>query len=574
MADIIAKIAAIRAAIFGKDVRENIASGIESINAEVINTTTRQGTIEGKQATLETTFNGLIINAGSSNAEIVAARNGEASLPVRLAKVDTQLAENLTHHSFLDQLKLKFIFGAKGDKITDDALAIQNYLNFVRDNGGGIAIIPDGGYYTTATIVVPANVTLSGTSLGTTLTSSNVEIIGSLSLSPVIESNGGGGSAQTSLRNISVTRVAGTIPSGVIGVKVASTDYSSLVDVNIFRHAIPLSIEGQLSCNCERVVIYGVTDAYAVIKDIPQVTFTNCSFGRNGGELGLVATDIIRISGAADTINFIRCQLNPTVTGVANAINFKDYHGGGNGIVHFDACHIENMTKIIVSDSLTLSIPRFTMTGCTVSNAVDNPFTSLHANTSIAEWNISNCVITGTTTFTKGSILTLIGNRFSGAVHLALSVANVTGNTFNTGASLSGVWSNLVFSNNIFDGLAQTLTDTSTGVKHIFGNVSTDGYTNKNILNGDYLKIGSGISYGIKRYTGTLDGTGNISIPSEIAATHYSGLICQAFYKGGGTEMKPLTISYIDGSNIALTGGVASAKYRVTLLYSDALDAW
>jgi len=47
-----------------------------------------------RQDTLETTFNGLIINAGSSNAEIVAARGSEAYLPDRLTKVDTQLAEN------------------------------------------------------------------------------------------------------------------------------------------------------------------------------------------------------------------------------------------------------------------------------------------------------------------------------------------------------------------------------------------------------------------------------------------------------------------------------------------------
>jgi len=466
------------------------------------------------------------------------------------------------------------MFGAKGDGTTDDTIAMQSALNFVSNNGGGLVIVPNGSYYTTATIIVPANTTLSGMSLGTNLSSTNVKIIAELAVSPVVELNGTPGASQTSLRNIAITRVVGTIPSGVIGVKVASTDYSSLVDVNIFRHAIPLSIEGQLSCNCERVVIYGVTDAYAVIKDIPQVTFTNCSFGRNGGELGLVANDIIRISGAADTINFIRCQLNPTVTGVANAINFKDYHGGGNGIVHLDACHIENMTKIIVSDSLTLSIPRFTMTGCTVSNAVSNPFIELHANTSIAEWNISNCVITGTTTFTKGSILTLIGNRFSGAVSLALSVANVTGNTFNTGASLSGVWSNLVFSNNIFDGLAQVLTDTSTGIKHIFGNVSTDGYTNKNILNGDYLKIGSGISYGIKRYTGVIDGSGNAVVSSGIGTPHYAVLTCQGFYKGGGTEAIPLTLLYIDGGSIAFGGGIAGAKFRITLIFTDTLDAW
>jgi len=46
-----------------------------------------------RQDTLETTFNGLIINAGNSNAEIVTARGANPSLVVRLDGVTSQLAE-------------------------------------------------------------------------------------------------------------------------------------------------------------------------------------------------------------------------------------------------------------------------------------------------------------------------------------------------------------------------------------------------------------------------------------------------------------------------------------------------
>ena len=48
---------------------------------------------QDKNINLEGTFNQLIINAGNSNAEIVAARGTEVSLPVRLNKVDSDLAE-------------------------------------------------------------------------------------------------------------------------------------------------------------------------------------------------------------------------------------------------------------------------------------------------------------------------------------------------------------------------------------------------------------------------------------------------------------------------------------------------
>ena len=81
--DIVAKI---RAAVLGIEVRENIAKGIENINTEVTSTT-------AKQKVLETTFDGLIINAGSSNAEVVAARGSAVSLPARLSGADANFTK-------------------------------------------------------------------------------------------------------------------------------------------------------------------------------------------------------------------------------------------------------------------------------------------------------------------------------------------------------------------------------------------------------------------------------------------------------------------------------------------------
>lgn len=57
----------ILSAIYGKDVRQSIHDGIKAINDETEGTTTKQTQLENK-------FNSLIINAGNSNAENVAAR--------------------------------------------------------------------------------------------------------------------------------------------------------------------------------------------------------------------------------------------------------------------------------------------------------------------------------------------------------------------------------------------------------------------------------------------------------------------------------------------------------------------
>jgi len=83
MANITPNITAIRESIFGKNVRENIASGIEAINA--------QADVVSKQ------FEDIVASAGNSNTEIVVARtnaNGESFsiLGDRLNNQDLQLS--------------------------------------------------------------------------------------------------------------------------------------------------------------------------------------------------------------------------------------------------------------------------------------------------------------------------------------------------------------------------------------------------------------------------------------------------------------------------------------------------
>lgn len=74
----------IKNAIFGKDVRQSIHDGLNKINQETESTSK-------KQEKLERTFDDLIINAGNSNAEVAAARNGFETLGKRLDGVDSQL---------------------------------------------------------------------------------------------------------------------------------------------------------------------------------------------------------------------------------------------------------------------------------------------------------------------------------------------------------------------------------------------------------------------------------------------------------------------------------------------------
>jgi len=100
MADVTSKVATIRNATYGNEVREGIASGIENINTEVISTT-------AKQTAQEIAYNSLIINAGNSNAEIVDARLGETTLKAKLQNVDSSLANKANKTDLAQGLNFK-----------------------------------------------------------------------------------------------------------------------------------------------------------------------------------------------------------------------------------------------------------------------------------------------------------------------------------------------------------------------------------------------------------------------------------------------------------------------------------
>lgn len=162
MANVIDKIAQIRNAILGKDVRESLASGIEAINTETESTTNRQ-------TTLETQFQEQIQNMtlqDPSSAELVAARTKEdattyPTVGERLNGIDSSLAESENQIGFLDQLKLKFVYNVVGDGITDDTDAIQNAINNIEE---GTIFFPatKNFYKVTKAIVAKSNIKFLG----------------------------------------------------------------------------------------------------------------------------------------------------------------------------------------------------------------------------------------------------------------------------------------------------------------------------------------------------------------------------------------------------------------------------
>lgn len=78
MANIAEKMWAIRHAIFGRDVRENIASGIEAINTEVENTTARQEVIDSQEQSRKDAENIRITNENTRKIQETDRQNAES----------------------------------------------------------------------------------------------------------------------------------------------------------------------------------------------------------------------------------------------------------------------------------------------------------------------------------------------------------------------------------------------------------------------------------------------------------------------------------------------------------------
>lgn len=98
MSDIRDLLNKIKYATYGKEVRQSIHDGLNKINQETESTSK-------KQEKLERTFDDLIINAGNSNAEVVAARNGFETLGKRLNNFDSQLEQIKTKNEILKEKK-------------------------------------------------------------------------------------------------------------------------------------------------------------------------------------------------------------------------------------------------------------------------------------------------------------------------------------------------------------------------------------------------------------------------------------------------------------------------------------
>lgn len=146
MADIADKVAQIRQAVYGKDVRESIASGIEAINTDAENAVNIANNAIPTMNQIKTDTQALKdatqvlkdqtqaikdqIPVENATAEIIDARGGFDTLRHKLDSYVVNVKD----------------FGAKGDDTTNDYQSILDVISYIKSIGGGCLYFPKGIY--------------------------------------------------------------------------------------------------------------------------------------------------------------------------------------------------------------------------------------------------------------------------------------------------------------------------------------------------------------------------------------------------------------------------------------------
>lgn len=244
------------------------------------------------------------------------------------------------------------------------------------------------------------------------------------------------------LSNTTITRAAGAIPAGSIGLKVNTGYNMPLENVNVTRNAINfqwLSVAPNGISSKGRGIYSGTcTDAHVEVNGWPELHIDQGRLGSNGG-LDVNCTAYVRITGGGtggsgpNGVFFNQVQMNQGVNAPSYGLQFVNMsHTDSNALeFKFNDCHIEGVSSAVVkSDASCVFLNRFTLEGLTV-NCPGTPMWALDPGTQPSDWEISDnefyvstFVLAPTAAFSKVSIS---GNK----IKCAGSITAPVNSTFN-----------------------------------------------------------------------------------------------------------------------------------------------
>jgi hypothetical protein len=377
-----------------------------------------------------------------------------------------ELDANFTHVN--DKVVFASDYGTlAGDGVTDDAPTIIHALNNAPD--GAIVWLPPTplGYRCSLPISIPANKTLAGMTEASNENITSATLVFDLAISPCMTVQGitsvGGG-----LLNIAVSRAAGAVPAGSVGILFQDTRYTRVDNVRIYRQAIGAKFDGCLGLTLNRFHTSQITESHIWLDDAIQIRFVHSLFGQDGAS-DVVCNEYVKLSGVSDTVVFTSCQFNHGgVNLAARAFRFDNFTSV-NGLILLTECYIEMCTAIF-SQTGTTKVPRMSFVGCGINPDGTWDDGSLPSGF-FEECNFIGCpVILRAVTLTGMVRTNVIGNTFQNNLTISAGSGAVAGNSIAGNLTVSGAAVGLTVAGNALTGGASVVTNTATGQVSVFGN--------------------------------------------------------------------------------------------------------
>jgi len=324
--------------------------------------------------------------------------------------------------------------------------------------------------------------------------SSNISVVGvgrdstvlsaDLAVTPVVQFGSATSAASSPvLKDLTVSRAAGSVPSGSIGVFWRWFQYGLQDNIHVTRSDVdewadyPDTSSTSLGLDSYGAYLDSASTAYLKVSYASEVHFYGGSFGVNGPETPNPAQAVI-ISGGANDVRFVGMNIIPRTTGAKTpyAVSFLGSNTDA-GVFTFTSVRFENFgTAYFQSNSGTPSIGGLQVTHCGFADSSIATF-SLDAATQLVAATIVGTTIASSVTLTNPAWVTLSGDLFGGTMAMtggASSILTITGNTFATDATFSGAWTELSVTGNTFYGATAPNFSSATG-QVLYGLNTLDG---------------------------------------------------------------------------------------------------
>lgn len=396
-------------------------------------------------------------------------------------------------------------YGALGDGTTDDYAAIVSALA----SGVSSLFVPSANYRLSAGITIPDGVRLYSEGFIAGSPAAGCCFTFDLSVAICVTS-GSASLLSLSLDGITITRAAGAIPAGSIGI-LTNTGYNiSYCDVLSDRHAIPWKFlstaPNGIATMLTRCYSSGATENHIVIDGWPELRWSQGRIGANGSN-NSAANAYIQFKNTGgganypNTINFDQMQFNQGSNPPSYFVDFSAL--GANALLYkFTECHVENLTVAYFKNTASSAkISRLSIVQCTFNTLV--PFSVWDTTTQLNELIIQGCTAAWTTfdcsNLTALNNLILTGNSISGCTATLTSssgspapnaVATLTGNTWFASSTLTlngDKWTSLVVMDATSSNSSIVNNTTSTGVVCLSPNQQSISYAVA--LSGSPMKI-------------------------------------------------------------------------------------